>query len=269
MSLPATNDRSPRTLPGAVAWLLLGCLGASLWGQVILEDESLARSFMSRPLWHQVVDLYGGQVEPIEEGRMFATVPLGRIAIVVALGMAAVWLGGAFVIARLSKRPYIDRLVEWGSQGWKWWSLLGLWYVLWLLSTILAWDRVSAFLAASVELWRAIVAAGWMATGIGLAASRISADGGRRWPGWVPVTVGMAVYTIVFTWMNWRLYDGLLIPHGDSAMYEEHLWNITHGKGFRSYLDQGLFLGEHIQFIHLGTAAGLFVVAVTSAARTV
>ena len=34
-------------------------------------------------------------------------------------------------------------------------------------------------------------------------------------------------------------------------MYEEHLWNVWHGKGFRSYLDQGLFLGEHIQVIHL------------------
>ncbi len=51
--------------------------------------------------------------------------------------------------------------------------------------------------------------------------------------------------------MNWQLYRGLLLPHGDSAMYEEHLWNLLHGKGFRSYLDQGLFLGEHIQVIHL------------------
>ncbi|MFN9719967.1 MAG: DUF2079 domain-containing protein, partial [Planctomycetota bacterium] len=52
-------------------------------------------------------------------------------------------------------------------------------------------------------------------------------------------------------WMNKQLYDGLLVPHGDSAMYEEHLWNVWHGKGFRSYLDQGLFLGEHIQVVHL------------------
>ena len=51
--------------------------------------------------------------------------------------------------------------------------------------------------------------------------------------------------------MNWRLWFNLRIPHGDSAMYEEHLWNLWHGKGFRSYLDQGLFLGEHIQVIHL------------------
>lgn len=52
-------------------------------------------------------------------------------------------------------------------------------------------------------------------------------------------------------WMNYCLYEQLFIPHGDSAMYEEHLWNIRHGKGFRSYLDQGLFLGEHFQVIHL------------------
>ena len=46
-------------------------------------------------------------------------------------------------------------------------------------------------------------------------------------------------------------FANLQTPHGDSAMYEEHLWNLTHGKGFRSYLDQGLFLGEHIQVIHV------------------
>ncbi len=51
--------------------------------------------------------------------------------------------------------------------------------------------------------------------------------------------------------MNWQLYRSLRLPHGDSAMYEEHLWNLLHGKGFRSYLDQGIFLGEHVQVIHV------------------
>jgi len=66
-----------------------------------------------------------------------------------------------------------------------------------------------------------------------------------------------AVVLCAVTWqlvsfrMNERLYSDLLVPHGDSAMYEEHLWNVWHGKGFRSYLDQGLFVGEHIQVIHL------------------
>lgn len=44
----------------------------------------------------------------------------------------------------------------------------------------------------------------------------------------------------------------LHVPHGDTAMYEEHLWNALHGKGFRSQLDDGrLFLGEHFQMLHL------------------
>ena len=68
---------------------------------------------------------------------------------------------------------------------------------------------------------------------------------------WLILVLLIAVSIVVFTAMNWRLWFNLRIPHGDSAMYEEHLWNLTHGKGFRSYLDQGLFLGEHIQVIHL------------------
>ena len=62
----------------------------------------------------------------------------------------------------------------------------------------------------------------------------------------------MLVFVVVFTAMNWQLSRNLMLPHGDSSMYEEHLWNLTHGKGFRSYLDQGLFPGEHVQVVHLG-----------------
>lgn len=68
---------------------------------------------------------------------------------------------------------------------------------------------------------------------------------------WLILTVITICWVGVSFWLNKLLYDQLMIPHGDSAMYEEHLWNFWHGKGFRSYLDQGLFLGEHIQVIHL------------------
>ena len=67
----------------------------------------------------------------------------------------------------------------------------------------------------------------------------------------IPLLLLTLAWTGVSFWMNKCLYEQLFIPHGDSAMYEEHLWNVWHGKGFRSYLDQGLFLGEHIQVIHL------------------
>ena len=70
-------------------------------------------------------------------------------------------------------------------------------------------------------------------------------------PAWALMLLLTVVWTGISFQLNERLYANLLIPHGDSAMYEEHLWNVWHGKGFRSYLDQGLFLGEHIQVIHL------------------
>ncbi len=65
------------------------------------------------------------------------------------------------------------------------------------------------------------------------------------------VVIAAVIYVIVFTAMNWQLYRNLLVPHGDSAMYEEHLWNLTHGKGFRSYQEDHLFLGEHLQVVHV------------------
>lgn len=68
---------------------------------------------------------------------------------------------------------------------------------------------------------------------------------------WLLVAVVTVMWICASFRLNERLYANLLIPHGDSAMYEEHLWNVWHGKGFRSFLDQGLFLGEHIQVIHL------------------
>ncbi len=68
---------------------------------------------------------------------------------------------------------------------------------------------------------------------------------------WILMLLVTVMWICVSFRLNERLYNNLLIPHGDSAMYEEHLWNVWHGKGFRSYLDQGLFLGEHIQVIHL------------------
>ena len=104
--------------------------------------------------------------------------------------------------------------------------------------------------------WIAFAAAGWLATLLLLARPRtddsLSAENlGKRIRMPTAVWVGFTAYIVVFVAMNWQLYRGLYLPHGDSAMYEEHLWNFLHGKGFRSYLDQGLFLGEHIQVIHL------------------
>jgi uncharacterized membrane protein len=60
------------------------------------------------------------------------------------------------------------------------------------------------------------------------------------------------VFAFVFSTLAILQGQALHVPHGDSGMYEEHLWNLIHGKGFRSQIDDGrLFLGEHFQFIHV------------------
>jgi uncharacterized membrane protein len=121
------------------------------------------------------------------------------------------------------------------------------------------WETAAAILETSVDLWVAVAAAGWLASWIGWSTGDPAPTGASRpatadRTSWLPmmvVSAAVGLYVLTFTVMNWQLYRGLLTPHGDSAMYEEHLWNVLHGKGFRSYLDQGLFLGEHLQVIHL------------------
>ena len=62
----------------------------------------------------------------------------------------------------------------------------------------------------------------------------------------------VATYVVVFSTLSILQYQALHVPHGDTGMYEEHLWNFLHGNGFRSQLDDGrLFLGEHFQVSHL------------------
>ncbi len=163
----------------------------------------------------------------------------------------------------------------------------GAWELARLTTFALGLTSLETLLLATADLWFALALGGWLATFFALAIrspitssssptrkgenkkptrdAAAQSDKSTALPGLfdhvsdlsenyrVPSVVWLfvALYIAIFTAMNWQLYRGLLLPHGDSAMYEEHLWNLTHGKGFRSYLDQGLFLGEHIQVVHL------------------
>jgi len=74
-----------------------------------------------------------------------------------------------------------------------------------------------------------------------------------------PLDVGLCIavfaavlFAVTFSVLAILQYRALMVPHGDTAMYEEHLWNLLHGKGFRSQLDGGrLFLGEHLEVFHI------------------
>jgi len=129
--------------------------------------------------------------------------------------------------------------------------LLG-WSLLWVVFPNFA--SAASFAVGSVNLVFAITLAGWF---MGIVAGRRHvqiedevASSRRDWS-WVVVLLGMTLFTVTFFMMNRALWMNLRIPHGDSVMNEEHLWNLEHGRGFRSDLDPGLFLGEHMQVIHV------------------
>lgn len=110
----------------------------------------------------------------------------------------------------------------------------------------------SGFVGALVEITPYAISlslAGWLAA---LAIMRDSASTEsltrERWKVWIAALAFAAMLSVLAILQSRALHA----PHGDTAMYEEHLWNVMHGKGFRSQLDDGrLFLGEHVEVIHL------------------
>ncbi|MGL4463888.1 MAG: DUF2079 domain-containing protein, partial [Planctomycetia bacterium] len=81
---------------------------------------------------------------------------------------------------------------------------------------------------------------------------RSAADGDRSWAPLALLSLVVVGFVGAFGTLAAMQWEALNVPHGDAAMYEEHLWNLLHGKGFRSQLDDGrLFLGEHLEVVHV------------------
>ncbi len=147
---------------------------------------------------------------------------------------------------------WAEALIQWGWYGWVWWCLVDLWEWLWIAAGTVGLSSLAGLLSVTPQFWLAGCLAGWMTTWLTLNNSPQSSDEiETQFVRTRSLWLACGLYILIFTTMNWRLYFNLLVPHGDSVMYEEHLWNLLHGKGFRSYLDRGMFLGEHIQFVHL------------------
>lgn len=241
----------------ALAWVL---------GE-ILSRSTLAQTLVSPGLWSELVTRCGGQV------RYRGNLSLGEVPFVpLLLGAAAwvlgSWLAGGLLLAAITRREAGRSLAELGRWGTPWW-LLPAGFALLNVALEMFWPAGDGtpLLYGTLPFWLTAAVAGWGATWLALSQPHdpgavfftgeppnLSALGAPRNLAGIPVWVwlGMAIYTVVFTGLNWQLYESLRLPHGDSAMYEEHLWNLLHGKGFRSYLDNGrLFLGEHVQVIHI------------------
>ncbi|MDB5335345.1 MAG: hypothetical protein JWN70_964, partial [Planctomycetaceae bacterium] len=174
------------------------------------------------------------------------------------------WFSGAAILAGRLRITFSRSLLIWGYQSSLWWLFAGSWTVCHFLALFLGWTNAAVAISHFPEMWLSFASAGWMTTFVcqfvrwrNVDASSVPHGAGEPVctpQSRTPLSVWLAVltYTLIFGVMNTLLYNNLLIPHGDSAMYEEHLWNLLHGKGFRSFIDKGLFLGEHIQIIHLG-----------------
>ncbi len=263
MTAAKRSPQIPFPAVAAVGWFVAGWATASMAFVTVLESADLAATFVSHDLWRSLVKFLGGDVKFQGQTLSLGEVPFLSVAAAVGGLMLAGWLGSACLSRALCGKPLRRTLVVAGTNMGRWASVVGLWFLAWITAVALDSAKFVLFIDVAADLWWAVAAAGWLASTWNLcrpsaetldrSANGASRDGGerksRRGLWWA--LAGLALYTAAYTAMNWEMYWGLLVPHGDSAMYEEHLWNMLHGKGFRSYLDQGLFLGEHIQFIHL------------------
>jgi uncharacterized membrane protein len=256
---PAAGGDASRLLIAATC-VAVGALLCAASVQSILDSSKSAESLMSSGLWGRTVASLGGQLIPIKDDAghvdVEGKVDFAPLFTFLGLFCGAWWIAGAWWISRRRDIPLSTAAAEWGTLGGLWWILGGSWELARLAAFLSGWTALQAIVISSPTFWIALGAAGWLATFLvrarplrQLAPATDAIRDDFRVP--APVWLGFGVYVVVFVAMNWQLYRGLWLPHGDSAMYEEHLWNLLHGKGFRSYLDQGLFLGEHIQVIHL------------------
>ena len=260
---------SPRsTLWPTVLCAVCGCVLMSSMIWIVLTEPRLSDGFWPRDIGQGVVRAFGGMAD----SRLADGAPIKLSWLSVAVRLTAVLMLAAtasLIWTRLRARnhgpgktgqrvlPVFLPAIRAVSRPW---LLAAIWLVAWLLVTSTSNTGLLSLLLFTTPLLTALICAlslNGFCDSIAAAAAAAS-----------PIPIGngsttrgrqelMVVLLAAVCWeatsfaMNERIYAGLLVPHGDSAMYEEHLWNVWHGKGFRSYLDQGLFLGEHIQVIHL------------------
>ncbi len=261
------------TQTGAISLLVAGLLSLQVW--LAFTDSLLWAQFWPEDIHERVVRWLGGSLQKRPPAATIVELGWASVFVRILVSGFVVWIVSRAISRLASNRT--SRTIKHSegpskssralrSQSRAFFLLSGSWLGLWLIAPMLPVASISSFLVLATPIWLAVSAAmalEWLLdrgscnnqtgedkeTGDPLNPNESDART-RRWTVAV-VLLAMLCWQATSFWMNKQLYDGLLVPHGDSAMYEEHLWNVWHGKGFRSYLDQGLFLGEHIQVIHL------------------
>lgn len=256
---------------GRKLWQLAGVCTV-LWGVVAismhgwLTDPDLAGQIWPPDVNSAVLQLLGGSVQPDATGEPQTQLSVMGIWLRLVILNIVLALVAGFAHRRRAGSAQVRSQVAIAVRRTSVLNLvLSAWWLLWIIGETVA-PFVMVFCVSSLSLWVSVGTAWyawiWWQCWNSIRVVRLlptsevvpSSDGEAADSNTGPVItllVAMLGWIAVSFWLNLCLYQQLMIPHGDSAMYEEHLWNVWHGKGFRSYLDQGLFLGEHIQVIHL------------------
>ena len=263
----ATTQKSPS---GFTSWavFLFGSLLLSGMIWTVLTDANLPQVFWPNDVHQVFVSCFGGDITKSISGALQTNLSILSVFLRVAaalLGMAILSklmvslrrrTDGTLIEANSTKNfrsPTYSSIAEAIARPGMY---AGIWLAVWFVAPLVGQTSFIAFVATTTPYALALILAStlnaWLNQSSNQAAgANESATTGSGRIELAVVIFAMFAWEAMSFWMNERLYAGLLVPHGDSAMYEEHLWNVWHGKGFRSYLDQGLFLGEHIQVIHL------------------
>ena len=255
---PALDEPAPAH---AVAVFVGSCLLQTIFVSGMLSEPAFC-PFLSADLWQWQVELLGGRVQADSQtGQTCADISLGLLFLTL-LAKSAALLGivGA-IAARITRQPLKEVVLRWAVSGWLWLSTVGIYEVVRLSIQLCGFFDAATLMGVFAYHFLAVTVAGCLAMVVPAAGSAAAGSDDLPSPpheekGWSfavsrTTLIAVAVFTLAFVTMNWQIYNAMLLPHGDSAMYGEHLWNVIHGKGFRSYLDQGLFLGEHFQVVHL------------------
>lgn len=254
------SSRSTNSGIAAAVVVLLGTILTAVFVQSVLSDAALSGQFVSRSTWAAVSAKLSAAKPDLQNGT--AVVAFFPIWLAL-LGVSAIALLAAVFAKRVQRRtPNFEIVGRFAFRGWLWWLLPGAWEVLRITAGLSGSAFLSGLVFVTPVFWIAVALAGWLAEGLTCltfvrneeSEQVVLAESGKRKAGRAVWIVGgmFLLYVVPFVWMNWQMYWALNIPHGDSGMYEEHLWNLEYGKGFRSYLDDGrLFLGEHMQVVHV------------------
>lgn len=256
--------------PKSIGVVVGGCLALCFFIQEVLSSPASAAGIISGQTWQTLVTSLGGQIylDPTTESAVCNVPLLGLFSILAGFSAFTLIALGAAIRFNARRNPspdalsMVEQICQVCIRGWRWWVIPWCWEMTQILFHFGGFETTMVVMSTMYHYIAAIALAGWLAELVrplipelgrqptGNTSGKLNDSASSRS---IPFLLlgGVAAYVVVFTVMNWQLYQGLLVPHGDSVMYEEHLWNVLSGKGFRSYLDQGLFLGEHIQVIHL------------------